>query len=98
MLKRPCNYENLNIVIWNLSGWHLKKNAMVWGGGDANKLRPTDSIPCKGQMRKWKHVIYLSFKRGTQHLKQGRDFPGGPVVKTPYFQHRGHGFDAGSGN
>ena len=27
-----------------------------------------------------------------------RDFPGGPVVKTPFSQGRGHGFDPQSGN
>ena len=27
-----------------------------------------------------------------------RDFPGGPVVKTPCSQCRGHGFDPWSGN
>ena len=27
-----------------------------------------------------------------------RDFPGGPVVRTPRFQCRGHGFQPGSGN
>ena len=26
------------------------------------------------------------------------DFPGGPVVKTPYFQCRGHKFNPWSGN
>ena len=26
------------------------------------------------------------------------DFPHGPVVKNPYFQLRGHGFDPQSGN
>ena len=25
--------------------------------------------------------------------RASRDFPGGPVVKTPCFQRRGHGFD-----
>ena len=29
---------------------------------------------------------------------QTRDFPGGPVVKTPCFQCRGHEFDPWSGN
>ena len=28
----------------------------------------------------------------------GRDFPGGPVVKTPCFHYRGHGFDPWLGN
>ena len=28
----------------------------------------------------------------------GRDFPGGPVVKTPHFQCRRHGFDSWLGN
>ena len=27
-----------------------------------------------------------------------RDFPGGPVVKTPHSQCRGHGFDPWSGS
>ena len=30
--------------------------------------------------------------------KQGRDFPGGPVVRTPGFHCRGRGFDPLSGN
>ena len=29
--------------------------------------------------------------------KKSRDFPGGPVVKTPRFQCRGHWFDPGQG-
>ena len=28
----------------------------------------------------------------------GWDFPGGPVVKTPHFQCKGHRFDPWSGN
>ena len=31
-------------------------------------------------------------------LERLRDFPGGPVVKTPCFHFRGHGFDPWSGN
>ena len=27
-----------------------------------------------------------------------KNFPGGPVVKIMYFQHRGYGFDPFSGN
>ena len=30
--------------------------------------------------------------------KKSRDFPGGPVGKTPRFHFRGHGFNPGSGN
>ena len=30
--------------------------------------------------------------------KLPRDLPGGPVVKTSCFQHRGYGFDSWSGN
>ena len=35
-----------------------------------------------------KKNTYLMFKK-----KRSRDFPGGPVVKTPLFHCRGHGFD-----
>ena len=31
-------------------------------------------------------------------LKISRDFPGGPVIKTPRFHCRGHRFDPWSGN
>ena len=30
-------------------------------------------------------------------LEKSRDFPGGPVVKTLHFQHRGHEFNPWSG-
>ena len=30
--------------------------------------------------------------------KKGKDFPGGPVDKTPFSQCRGPGFEPGSGN
>ena len=34
-----------------------------------------------------------------QHVKlKDRDFPGGPVAKTPHFQRTGCGFDPWSGN
>ena len=29
--------------------------------------------------------------------RKTRDFPGGPVVKTPYFHCRGYGFNNGQG-
>lgn len=32
------------------------------------------------------------------YLRFKRDFPDGPVVKTPHFQHRGHSFDPWSGD
>ena len=38
-----------------------------------------------------KHIIPLE-------TSEGRDVPGGPVVKTPCFHCRGHGFDPWSGN
>ena len=37
--------------------------------------------------------LYLfSLKDAIKNMKD-RDFPGGPVVKTPHSQCRGHGFD-----
>ena len=44
--------------------------------------------------------IYFRYARLVQHLKINlhRDFPGSPVVKTPHFHCRGHGFDPWSGN
>ena len=35
----------------------------------------------------------ITYKKRTE-----RDFPGGPVVKTPHFQSRGHGFNPWSGS
>ena len=32
-------------------------------------------------------------ENGAPLKNSGGDFPGGPVVKTPRFQHRWHGFD-----
>ena len=36
--------------------------------------------------------------REPQKILKYRDFPGDPVVKTPCFRRRGHGFDSWSGN
>ena len=33
-----------------------------------------------------------------KEYKLYRDFPGGPVVRTPHFHYRGHKFDPWSGN
>ena len=38
------------------------------------------------------------FRRGQSTKEEKRDFPGTPVVKTPRFHCRGHGFDPWSGN
>ena len=35
---------------------------------------------------------------GREERKEGRDFPGGPAVKTPHSQCMGPGFDPWSGN
>ena len=51
-------------------------------------------------------IILVKFSLGAEvnvqlrcHLKhEGRDFPGGPVVKTPHFQCGGCRFDPWSGN
>ena len=42
------------------------------------------------------HMFDLGFL--VQNVKDLRDFPGGPVVKTPGFHCRGHGFDPCLGN
>ena len=36
--------------------------------------------------------------RGNKHIGPHRDFPGGPVAKTPCSQSKGPGFDPWSGN
>ena len=38
----------------------------------------------------WKLKVFPKLKRPSQN------FPGGPVVKTPHFHCRGHGFDPSS--
>ena len=48
-----------------------------------------------------KHVLsayYANFIRKTDLKKTYRDFPGSPVVKTQYFQCRGHGLNLWSEN
>ena len=44
-----------------------------------------------------KKLLHLLKKREGKERSKG-DFPGGPVVKTPCFQCRGHRFDSWSGN
>ena len=39
-------------------------------------------------------IITIFQIRKLKHM----DFPGGPVVKTPHFQSKGHGFNPWSGN
>ena len=47
-------------------------------------------------------ILFIRAKMWTQpkHIHQlvNGDFPGGPVVKTPRFRCRGHGFHPWSGN
>ena len=45
---------------------------------------------CQGAFSVIGEIDYLNVVR--------RDFPSGPVVKTPHLQCRGHGFDPWSGN
>ena len=42
--------------------------------------------------------IHLETKLLCQYEDEGRDIPGGPVVRTPSFHCREHGFDPWSGN
>ena len=41
---------------------------------------------------------HLEEAPGTHYQDRWRELPGGPVVKTPRFHCRGHGFDPWSGN
>ena len=57
----------------------------------------------KGQCTFWDPgqepiVSVLDCKVLRHQKKKYVDFPGGPVVRTPRFHCRGHGFDPGSGN
>ena len=60
-----------------------------WGHRGLKVLRVTQ--PTRGPVRS-------HFKRESYSKTPDRDFPGGPVVKTPCFQCRGRGFDPWSGN
>ena len=48
------------------------------------------------KLRDMEHALSVS-AFNNKNSKWG-DFPGGPVVKTPYFQCRGRGFDPWLGN
>ena len=69
--------------------------------------------PGAGQRKQWRRVckacFFLLYNLTLLHLftqeqvcfynlKHSRDFPGGPVVKTPHFHCRGSRFDPCSGN
>ena len=46
------------------------------------------------------HYLYTKSKQVKKEIKKTipGDFPGSPVVKTPHFPCKGHGFDPWSGN
>ena len=44
------------------------------------------------------HLVSVVFLEQDPELRCGRDFPGGPVAKTPHSQGRGPGFSPWSGN
>ena len=50
----------------------------------------------------WPHQLHEMEKEAVyenkENINTGREFPDGPVVKTPCFHCRGHGFDSWSGN
>ena len=47
--------------------------------------------------KSWFFEKIFSLKRYISRLKKESDFPSGPVVKTPRFHFRGHGFNPWSG-
>ena len=46
----------------------------------------------------WNHKMPRIAKASRRKKNKVEDFPGSPVVKTPPFHCRGHGFDPWSGN
>ena len=70
-----------------------------------NNLNEVSPMISTSYMRKLKHKKKRRINKRAQtmlikHLKNisAWDFPGGPVVKIPCFQCRGHGFHSWSGN
>ena len=65
----------------------------VWAGRDAGHLSSPLLLP--------KLPFLFPGHVGTEKkrimIRSSKDFPGGPVVKTPRFQCRGRGFDPWSG-
>ena len=59
-----------------------------------NSIYDKEYILNQWEVSKWDRI----WKKILPFGKNLRNFPGGPVVKTPHFQCRGHGFNPLSGN
>ena len=99
---RPWEYKRQGPASWEWAlgakeGLDLEPEPGRW-----RRLRkgwPKPCFPEVNQMGKWMvEGTYVVQAHSRYSINARRDFPGGPVAKTPSCQCRGVGFDPWSGN
>ena len=82
-----------------VSGLHSSPSAWVGGPSKTGSTKSrADSILDTELLKRSRHLILHGIPNKDNVKPENWDFPGGPVVTTPRFHRRGHGFDPWSGN
>ena len=91
-LKLPC-FENVSLKFCVLL-WFSWRDSGVWSFSCIQLFCMMPELITNTHCHEVAAMIIISL----QSENNGTDLPGGPVVRTPCFHCRGHGFNSWSGN